>query len=276
MSLSSWRVSGKWIKLDNGKLTGAKAGAAAVLLSYPILAGILFFTIPLVLFIVPKIIDTEPLFGNTGLLYSSFIFSIGGMVTAFLLTVWVAMPFGSLIGAIVSIRGDNSNYKAMSLGTFIRGLVFSMLIGMAAFIVSRYSYLVSSFATNDFAIACAVLSILVANIVWLFIMSNGEDKFKGKTAGFITGFVSLALTGPAATVIVTISEYQSFNEITFKIGATVFTASLISFFAILLCGVFAVPVSTLIGFIVAKNDNENFKEYIGFKGIIKQYYKRQA
>jgi len=246
IAISGYRTVNLQYPLDRGKRSAWKAGLFSVLKSYLYLGGILVFLLPLC-FLILGCAELDVGF------FMGALFGFGAMIVAFMVSVWIAAPLAIGWAMLLATSTNMQPVVFKRLG-LLRLLSFVLLIFIAAVWVAHevipFKGNTDANMINEMTLLCGFISALSAAFCWYFFMEKEEGREQGALAGLTTAIVAVCLIGPAIAVQITISENGfSFDEF-FKSSVA---AAIFSFFAVLLAAWKAVPVSVVIGFLVAKS-----------------------
>ena len=244
ISLSGYVTATHIYRLDRGRTTAAKAGLLSVLGSYLLLGPILWFLFPVFYFLTGGV-DAQAI-GLAG-----FVFAFAGMIMAFMVSVWLAVPLAVCWAMILSKPPDKAERTEQP--SLVRLCVFSLSIFVAAVWVSHLAIPLRDNRQGDMldemTFACGLVSAIVGALTWYVYMEQEESRLRGAFAGATTAWLSLLLIGPAfGLYILHQNNAYSFDSLfSMSLPAAVF-----SFFAVILAAWMAFPISGLIGLLVAK------------------------
>lgn len=244
MGVSAFLVCNGIFGLEEGRIKGAMAGAITVLISYPLLIPSMIFTMSLLYLINAELFATPPTPSMV------FIFGFGAMIGAFTISAWIAVPIGAVVGSILAKPIGTVPRLKLGANELVRGIVYSTSIGIASyFVFERVQPGVVSQQADwwQMGVFVSIFSSIVGFGIWCLVMSSGQSKSKGAVVGVLTALAAVLTSGPVITLV---GMLQSGG---FHPGVAIFSASIISFFALFLALTLAIPAATAIGFIAAKS-----------------------
>ncbi len=247
IGLSSYQIIGKRFPLNQGKRVAVKSGLFSVLLSYLYLGLLMVLILPIVALFLGV--------GEKGaILLLSLLAGFGAMIVAFMVSAWIAIPIAVGLAILLSVTPEKQAEE--NRPSLVRLALFVVLIFIAALWVSYESIPFGARSPdnllNEWTFACGAVSAISATFCWYFYMDSEESKAQGALAGLMTALLSVFLVGPAIGIYVEIQKGGfSFDEfVKSSMGAAIF-----SFFAVIFAAWKAVPVSVIIGFLVAKRSD---------------------
>ena len=244
ISLSGYVTATHIYRLDKGRTTAAKAGLLSVLGSYILLGPILWFLFPVFYFLTGGV-DAQ------AIVLAGFVLAFAGMIMAFMVSVWLAVPLAVCWAMILSKPPAEAGRTEQP--SLVRLCVFSLSIFIAAVWVSHIAIPLrdnrQGDVLNEMTFVCGLVSAIVGALTWYVYMEQEESRLRGALAGATTAWLSLLLIGPVFGLHTMHQDNAHSFDNLFSISLA---AAVFSFFAVILTAWMAFPVSGLIGLLVAK------------------------